>query len=131
MGSTSRAAFTLEGAEELNDALKRLGDRTTGLLLKKAAEAGANVIAEEAKRLAPRDSGDLAEGIHAEPGRIQQGRAQYNIGFGKHEWYGQFVELGTEHSAAQPFLRPAFDTKAEEAKDKVGEVLRDALKDVL
>jgi HK97 gp10 family phage protein len=130
MARKNPVAF-LEGAEELTKALRSIGDRATGLTLKKAAEAGATIIAEEAKRLAPRDSGDLAEGIHAEPGRLQQGRAQFNIGFGAKQWYGQFVELGTEKMAAQPFLRPAFDAKAEEATNAVAAVLRDLLKDVL
>lgn len=121
----------LEGAEELNRALRSVGDRATGLVLKQAAEAGAQVIADEAKRLAPRDTGALAEGIGIQPGRMQQGRAQFNIGPGKREWYGELVELGTEKMTAKPFLRPAFDAKAEEAKDKVAEVLRDALREVL
>ena len=121
----------LDGADELNAALRSVGLRAGGLVLKSAAIAGAEVIAGEAKRLAPRDSGDLAEGIHAEPGRIQQGRAVMNIGIGKKQWYGELVELGTENMAAQPYLRPAFDTKAEEAIAAVNKVLRDALKDVL
>jgi HK97 gp10 family phage protein len=123
--------FHLEGADELNAALRRLGDRTTGLLLKQSAEAGAKVIADEAKRLAPRDSGDLAEGIEVKPGRIQQGRAVFNVQPGKAEWYGKLVELGTEKMPAQPFLRPALDAKAQEATEAVQEVLRDALRDVL
>ena len=121
----------LDGAEELNAALRKVGDRATGLILAKAAEQGADVIAEEAKRIAPRDSGDLAEGIHAEPGRLKQGRAVMNVGIGKKEWYGAFVEFGTEKMAAKPFLRPAFDTKKEEATEAVARVLRDAFKDVL
>lgn len=121
----------LEGADELEAALKRLGDRTTGLLLKQAAEAGAEVIAEEARRLAPRDTGALAEGIEAEVHRLQQGRAQFNIGYGKEEWYGRLLEQGTEKMPAKPFLRPALDTKAEEAAEAVENVLRDALREVL
>lgn len=121
----------LEGADELNAALRSVGDRAGGLLLKRAAEAGAAVITEEAQRLAPRDSGTLAEGITAQPGRIQQGRAQIDISFDKSDWYGMFVELGTENAPAHPFLRPALDAKAEEATDAVGQTLRDGLRDVL
>lgn len=121
----------VEGAEGLNRALKAVGDRTTGQLLEKAVRAGAELIAEEARRMAPRDSGDLAEGITVEPTRLQQGRAQIDIGPGKREWYGRLVELGTEKMAAKPFLRPAFDTKADEARDAVANVLRKALKELL
>jgi len=121
----------VEGADELNRALRQVGDRVTGLLLQQAAEKGAEIIAEEARRLAPRDTGALAEGIGVQPGRLQQGRAQMNIGPGKAEWYGELVEIGTEKMAAQPYLRPALDGKAEEAKDAVADALRDSLKDVL
>lgn len=121
----------LEGAEALNAALRSVGDRAGGLVLKRAAEAGAEVIAAEARDLAPRDTGALAEGIHAEAGRVQQGRAQFNVGPSKEEWYGELVELGTEKMAAHPFLRPAFDAKSGDAIEAVGTVLRDALKDVL
>ena len=121
----------LDGADELNAALRQVGNRAGGLVLKHAAEEGATVITEEARRLAPRDTGALAEGITAQPGRIQQGRAQINIGIGKAEWYGELVELGTEKMAAHPFLRPALDTKSDEAAGVVGDALRDALKDVL
>jgi HK97 gp10 family phage protein len=121
----------LEGADALNKALRDVGARAGGLVLRRAAEAGGAVIKQEAQRLAPVDEGDLRDGITAEPGRLQQGRAQINVGVGKNEWYGKLVELGTEKMAAQPFLRPAFDTKAEEATEAVRDVLRDSLKDVL
>jgi HK97 gp10 family phage protein len=32
-------------------------------------------------------------------------------------FYGRFVELGTSHSAAKPFMRPAFDAKKDEAAE--------------
>jgi HK97 gp10 family phage protein len=121
----------LEGAEELNRALREIGGRAGGLILRKAAEAGAEVIAEEAQRNAPRDSGELAESIDVAAGQIQQGRAVMNIGVGKNEWYGIFSEFGTIHMPAKPFLRPALDTKAEEATEAVAQVLCEALRDVL
>jgi HK97 gp10 family phage protein len=121
----------VEGADALNKALRSVGDRAGGLVLRKAAEAGAKVIEDEAKRLAPRDTGALAAGITAEARRIQQGRAVFDIGIGKREWYGRLVELGTEKMPAHPFLRPALDAKAEEAQQAVSEALRDALAEVL
>ena len=134
----------VEGFEELNKALRDVGNRAGGLVLEKAAEAGAKIIADEAKRLAPRKTGALAEGITIEPARIQNGRAQINIGFSKKTWYGRLVELGHHVRRAKkgqkntskfvpphPFLRPAFDAKAAEAVDAVENSLRDQLRDVL
>lgn len=132
----------LDGFEELNAALRSVGTRAGGLVLRDAAEAGAKVIAEEARRLCPKKSGKLAEGITAEVGRLQQGRAQFNVSFNKAQWYGKLVELGHAlrrkrrgkvigHVPPHPFLRPALDTKAEEATKTVGDVLRAELRDVL
>lgn len=121
----------LEGADQLNKALRSVGNRAGGLVLQNAAKAGAEVISEEAKRLAPKDSGDLAEGIDIEVHRLQHGRTQVNIAPGKRQWYGRLVELGTEKMSAHPYLRPALDSKAEEATNTVGQELRAALKGVL
>jgi HK97 gp10 family phage protein len=129
--SKRNPVVSVDGFDELNAALRAVGNRTTGLVLEKAAKAGAEVIAAQAKRLAPRDTGALADGIDVEPGRLQQGRAQYGISYNKRQWYGRLIELGTKFMPAHPFLRPAMDTKAEEASDAVGASLRDSLRDVL
>ncbi|HEX7119398.1 MAG TPA: HK97-gp10 family putative phage morphogenesis protein [Longimicrobiales bacterium] len=121
----------LAGFEELNEALRSVGDRATGKILRNAAEKGAEVIRDEAKRLAPKDTGALAEGIDVEVHRTQQGRAQFNIAPARKEWYGRLIELGTEKMAAQPFLRPALDAKADEAAKAVEDALFDALEAVL
>lgn len=94
----------LEGAKELNAALRSLGDRAGGLLLRKAAEAGAEVIRAEAERLAPRDTGLLSESIEDQTKRLQVGRAQIDVGPEKGAFYGQFLEKGTENMPAKPFL---------------------------
>ena len=129
--SKRNPVVSVDGFDELNAALRSVGNRATGLVLEKAARAGAEVIAAEARRLAPRKTGALAEGIAVEPGRLQQGRAQYSIGYGKKTWYGRLIELGTKFMPARPFLRPAMDAKAEEASDAVGASLRDSLRDIL
>ena len=121
----------VEGFDELNAALRAVGDRATGILLRNAAEEGAKIIADEARRLAPRDTGALAEGIGLQPGRIQQGRAVFSVGYGKRQWYGRLVEYGTKFIAARPFLRPAFEAKAQAAREAVSDYLRRALRDVL
>lgn len=117
----------VEGAEALNRALRAVGNRATGLLLRQAAEKGAEVLAEEARRIAPRDTGRLAEGLHAKVGRVQAGRVQVNVSYDKRQWYGKLVEEGTVHQATKPFLRPALDAKKDEAKQVVGDELKRAL----
>ena len=38
-------------------------------------------------------------------------------------WYWKFIEFGTSSMAAQPFLRPAFDTLKTEAVEAIREYL--------
>lgn len=135
-------AVYVEGFDELNKALRSVGNRAGGLVLRNAAEAGAKVIVDEAQRLAPKKSGKLAASIRAVVGRLQAGRVQVNISYGKDAWYGGLVELGHAlrrkrrgkeygHVPPKPYLRPALDGKAEEAKDAVAASLRASLRDVL
>jgi len=63
----------------------------------------AEAIAQLAAQLAPKDTGALAASIHAE----EQGDGTWHVSWDKEHFYGIFQELGTEHSRAQPFLRPA------------------------
>lgn len=43
--------------------------------------------------------------------------------------YGMFLELGTEHAPAQPWLRPAFDEGGQLAIQEAVDELRDGLED--
>jgi len=118
------ATVHLEGAEELNQALRSISDRAGGHLLKEAAEAGAEVIRAEAQAQAPKDTGLLSQSLTDEPKRLQVGRAQIDIGPGKEAWYGQLLEKGTSKMPAKPFLRPAFDAKKDAAIEAVRNILR-------
>jgi len=130
MAKKSRTAY-LEGAEELDAALKRLGDRATGLLLREAVEKAAEPIVEAAKEKAPKRSGALAEGIHGEVTTSKQGQAILDISYNKKQYYGGMVERGTKHQAAQPFLRPAIEEQAEEAENELARYLWDMLSEVI
>ena len=66
---------------------------------REAAEA----IADTAARLAPRDTGAMADSIHAE----EQNDGTWRVSYDREHFYGVFQELGTEHHGPQPFLRPA------------------------
>lgn len=130
MARKNRTTY-LEGADELDRALKRIGDRATGILLREAVQKGADIVADEAKRLAPKDTGALAEGIHAEVTTSKQGQAAADISHHRKQWYGGLVEKGTKNSPAQPFLRPAFDATADEAEKVVADYLWSVLDGVL
>lgn len=61
--------------------------------------AAAQVIAKRASQIAPRDTGYMAEHIHAEKGNPVQVISEAP--------YSGYVEYGTYKMAAQPFMRPA------------------------
>ena len=119
----------LEGADELNNALRSMHDQAAGRLLKEASEAGAEVIRAEAANIAPRDTGLLSESLADRAiSRQRVGRSQIDIGPTRMAWYGQLLEKGTSKMAARPFLRPAFDSKRAEAVAAVRAILRRLIK---
>ncbi len=58
-------------------------------------------VAQDATRMAPRDTGRLAASIHAEGDDTVVAEADY----------AAYVELGTSDMPAQPYLRPALYRK--------------------
>lgn len=140
----------LEGAEELQAALRRLGSEAQTAMAD-AALAGAEVIRDAATRRAP------GPYIRAEVVRTTRQVAQVHIGPDEDHWYYQFVETGAQPHlirprkpggklrfevggaevfarvvhhpgmAARPFLRPAFDENSGRAADAAGRRLRGKL----
>lgn len=66
-------------------------------------EAAARQLESRAKQLAPVDTGAMRASIAV----TNTGPAQRRIG--PTTRYAVFVEMGTRHKAARPFLMPAFD----------------------
>lgn len=86
----------------MNEKLYRQLDELARMDGIEAAYDAARVIAARASQLAPQDTGFMAENIYAEmtpEGGAVISEAPYTL----------FVEYGTVHMAAQPFLRPAMD----------------------
>ncbi|MCA0314224.1 MAG: HK97 gp10 family phage protein [Candidatus Melainabacteria bacterium] len=138
-----KTTFTVEGFKEVGQALKSLGDEFAPAILRKALLDAAVIIRDEAMRRAPVDSGRLSQLIGRSSG-ISKGevfakvagielRSKFGkkamikaikkkkIGKGKNgivltetAYWDRFVEYGTRFQKAQPYLRPAFDAKAEE-----------------
>lgn len=140
-----RVSAKIEGAEELIAALQKMGV-DVGQMLEVAATAGAQVIAEGANGFAP------APEISTETAKRTASRVEVNIGPPDDKWYWKFIETGAgQHEIsgplaipwdgemhlvggashpgmiAQPFLRPAFDTRQTLAVNAVGEKLRKAV----
>jgi HK97 gp10 family phage protein len=100
----------LEGGEVLVRRFAKLSREARGITLTAATVAGAVVVREEAKALAPRGAGSVhaADHIEIEAIKATPSRASVNIGYDKTKaWYLKFLEIGTKFISARPHLRPA------------------------
>lgn len=120
----------VKGLRELGEALKALPAEIAskgGGPLSRALRASANVIRDEARTLAPVDLID-DDGVHLrdsikvqrdpKPGNVTERmvvKVRFKRGDKVPRNYMRFLEFGTELQPAQPFLRPAFDAKKDEA----------------
>jgi len=130
----------VDGMEELLKKLNALPDKVQNSILTGAIRAGAKLVADEARSLAPSDSGILKKSIGVKKKRSKMktilwfvvapistriwtlqdrhGKKHYNYGRiveqGKTDWQ---IEHGTASYEATPYMRPAFERKGEEAID--------------
>ena len=113
--------FKVNGLKEMERSLKKLPDNLRDKALKNASAAGARVIRKEAIRLAPSRTGRLKDNIVVSRSFKQRGRrvrlkGAVVIGIrGVSRYYAHLVEFGFSRGTPQPFMRPAFDNKADEA----------------
>jgi HK97 gp10 family phage protein len=122
--------YSFAGDKELEKKLKGISRRAKGQALRTAAKAGAEMIVEEAKRLAPVDTGTMRDSIRSVFGKRTSDSVTVEIGHGKKGWYGRFVEEGTSKMAARPHLRPAMDEMGWVAADVCrGVMMREVLEE--
>ena len=148
------AEVKIEGLAELHTLLQELPARIEANVLRGGMRAGAKVIEEEAKRLAPigkdvQTAGELRDSIRISM-RSRRGKVSATIkAGGKKAWYARLVEFGTaahlirpknkkslffaalartevHHPGAKkkPFMRPALDSKAQQAVQTLAQYIR-------
>lgn len=138
-----KVSVQVEGLKELGEQLQKLSIETQAKVLRAGLRAAVQPIAEEARRLVPR--GGSPEGLHladaitvvapkptgARGAVAGIKMASKNVQIHDEElegmfggkslrfklpgWRWHFVEFGTPTTQARPYLRPAFDAKAQEA----------------
>ena len=94
-------------------------------ILNLAVKAGAKDIQQAAILYAPYDSGTLRESIKVVKKKVKdkfndgqpKDSTVYTIGITKDAWYGNIVEFGAAHMAADPFMVPAFELNGTGALD--------------
>lgn len=129
--------YKAEGFDRLDRQLARIAKPTTEA--KRAAlKAGAEIVADEMRRLAPVRSGTLRDSINVRVIGMGAAAKQVDVrgttvligprqGGKKDPFYAHMVEFGTVRAAAHPFMRPAWDAKRDDAEKVVASSLTDAM----
>ncbi|NSW92317.1 MAG: HK97 gp10 family phage protein [Firmicutes bacterium] len=119
---TNRVSIQLIGVNELIKNLEAVSDNITKDLTK-AVKAGAKIVLDDAKARAPVDTGELRDNMTMRVVEKDRSQVEIDVGPGKDQFYGLFIEQGTSKMAAKPFLRPALD----ENKEKVQKAITDEI----
>ena len=139
--------LSITGADEIKKALKKLSTNVATNVMVGAIRAGANTVRDEAKRLVPVKSGRLRKSIQTRRAKTRQkhtilfavapmtrtihtlqdanGIKRYNYARIIEE--GRKAEFGTSITRPQPFMRPAFESKGQEALAAAKEYLANRL----
>ena len=123
-----RVKIDLSGDDAVRRMLEGMRREVAEELIADALEAGAVPVVEEAKRLAPFQTGalrdSLAYSLEDRSDRLSEGHVGPE---GDDVFYGMFVEFGTRSSPARPFLRPAADAKQTESQERMADVILDGI----
>lgn len=122
----------VSGLSELQDALRQLPDTTAKNVLRRTMKDVLQPIADAAARMAPVDDGALRQGIHVgtKLSRKQKSRHRKFDSDDVEMFAGSaplpqahLQEFGTSTNAAQPFMRPAWDSGKEQMMQQIKEKL--------
>lgn len=133
-----KANVKITGDKELIAKFKRLEKAAQGAALVHAAQAGILPIQNEAIVKVAKDTGDLSRSIHTEVLVRRQTYAEVATGTDKE--YAARIEFGFMQAdrlgrhfnqPAQPYMRPAYDTKKSAAESETKAALLDLINAVI
>lgn len=128
----------LEGLEQIVSAMEKMADDVKGDPLRASLRRGMTPVLEDAKQRAPQDSGRLERNILMRPIPPKDMPPGFTDGqevFVRssrrkskddetNAWYWRFIEFGTRHMPARPFLRPAAEGKRRQAMQEFTDEMR-------
>ena len=134
----------VQGLKGVEDALAQAGPKLAKRALRRALKAGGDRMVAGAKSRAPllkvatkrRQPGELRDSIgmkialsaKQESGTVTIGPLKdKSKGKDSPGTWGMFVEFGSVHGAAQPFMRPGFDSSSKAALEAFTEVIREGV----
>ncbi|AHE52635.1 HK97-gp10 family putative phage morphogenesis protein [Sphingomonas sanxanigenens] len=128
-----RMSARVDGAQSLVRKLDRFTEATSNKIQRQVLMEAGEIIADRARELVPVDSGDLRGSITvSDKVRAYDGQG-LTLGIGgpvtiyigpqrgskPDGFYGHMVEWGTVKMAAQPFMRPAFDSTRGQVQSRI------------
>lgn len=117
---TSGLRLTLDSFDLTREAVRRVPEQARGLLSQAVAQT-AFAATQRAKAGAPVSTGTLRNAITAKlPGN--RGGLTGSVQVGPHAFYWRFVEYGTKHVAARPFIRTAAEMETNAFVERVRSV---------
>lgn len=130
--------FEVKGLAELSKKLKELPLKVAKNALRASVNAGAEVIRKDAMNRVPVDTGKLKKSIYKKQIREKSNTFQQTFFVGarngkkyratnKDAYYWRFLEFGTSKMPANPFLRPAFDSRKNDAVKAIGDKLKERI----
>ena len=148
MDDIKTGTISITGLSDLEKRLLDFPDKIARNILARALSKGAAVIRDEARQIAPKDTGEMALDIMIKKARMERGSTLLTfhvfVRTGKKSrlagkkrnvqrdsFYWRFVEFGhmtrqgkdtvgpPRFVAARPFMRPAFETMKEQAVEAI------------
>jgi HK97 gp10 family phage protein len=127
------------GFTDVRRQLEGLPKSIVNKVVRRAVYAGATVVRNAAREKVPVDTGALKASIVARANKNKKGEISASVGIVRRVYkrgnkkgqqsrrYAHLVEFGTAHSAAQPFMRPAMDTRIDEILDTTAAKMREGI----
>jgi HK97 gp10 family phage protein len=124
-------SFETPNLAQFEEMLLAMGTKAARAAGRASLRQGANVITQESRRLATaghpaypnKITGRMVKAIYTHDRGIVGDNIIFSIDVRPSAFWARFVEFGTSHSRAYPFMRPAAETKAGEAVETLSLVL--------
>ncbi len=120
------ASLEIEGVDNVLKKLEELGAkgrRMENTALRRAGNRVKDAIQDET----PVSTGNLKRSIAVSNVRTKDGAKHVEVGPNKDGWYGRFVEFGTVHIKANPFMSRGYEKSKEDAVRIIQEELKKEL----
>jgi HK97 gp10 family phage protein len=112
---------TIEGLEELHDVLLEVAPREARTILQKTVDGIAAHIADRLRARAPVRKGKLRAAIYSARAKAKSGKPAADVRIKADGFYWHFVEFGTVHARARPFIVPTVESERVRAAEKFKE----------